>query len=204
MAEEPRPWNLDFAGSSSVQLKTRIRSVLAESRKLPRWLLGLRAALGFALVIGFLAIAPSLFIVLSYQQHRIAQPANLTSLVAPVKVQRRERSERTNHILEFPPPARAKRSNPPVVPEIPPNPPVEAVAADIPLRYSNAKLSNEPTLKRRGDEAPQKSNHGTTIRLSGQSPTYSGGPGGQQRTLDSILTTITNVSDRGHGDRDGH
>lgn len=68
---EPAPWNLDFARVSS-QLQVRIRSILAETRSTPRWMLGLRAASGALLLIGFIAAAPSLFVVFSWQQ---PQPA---------------------------------------------------------------------------------------------------------------------------------
>lgn len=71
-AQQPTPWNLDFAGSS-VQLKVRVRSVLAETGKIPAWLLGLRALLGLLLLAGFLCMVPSLFIALSYA-NRIAPP----------------------------------------------------------------------------------------------------------------------------------
>lgn len=207
VAEEPQPWDLDFAGSSSVQLKTRIRSVLMETRRVPRWLTGLRAVLGLLLIAGFLGIVPSLYIVLSYEQHRAVQPVKLTSLVMHVKVQPRERSKQTSHTLEFPLAGRVSPANQLVKSGVPANAPVENAATRIPLRGSNSILSNEPepTLKRRGEVAAQKpSPMPATIPLSGQSPTYSGGPGAQQRTFDSIMTTISDIGGRGHGDKDGH
>jgi beta-lactamase regulating signal transducer with metallopeptidase domain len=207
VAEEPRPWNLDFAGSSSIQLKTRIRSMLMEAKKIPGWLMGLRATLGLALVVGFFGVAPSLFIVLSYEQHRIEQPARLTSFVTPINIQPRERSKRTNHILKFQRAERVTPANQLVVPEVPANAPVETAAARIPLRGSNSMLSNDPgpTLKRRGEATAQKSSQKpTTIRLSGQSPAYSGGPSAQHAALDSIITTISDIGGSGHGDKDNH
>ncbi|MGC2162212.1 MAG: M56 family metallopeptidase [Silvibacterium sp.] len=207
VAEEPQPWNLDFAGSSSIQLKTRIRSMLMEAKEIPGWLMGLRATLGLALVVGFFGVAPSLFIVFSSEQHRIEQPARLTSIVTPTKVQPRKGSKRTNHILKFPLTARVIPANQLVAPEVAANAAVETAAARIPLGGSNLMLSNEPgpTLKRRGDATTQKSNQiPTTIRLSGQSPKYSGGPNAQHATLDSIVTTISDIGGRGHGDKDNH
>ena len=58
-AQDPTPWNLDFAGSS-IQLKVRVRSVLKETAKLPAWLLGLRASLAALLLAAFLCAVPSL------------------------------------------------------------------------------------------------------------------------------------------------
>jgi beta-lactamase regulating signal transducer with metallopeptidase domain len=207
VAEKPQPWNLDFAGSSSIQLKTRIRSMLMEVKKIPGWLMGLRATLGLALIVGFLAIAPSLFIVLSYEQHQIEQPARLTSFVRPIKVQPRERSKRANHTLKLPPTARVMPANQLAVPEVPASAAVETAAARIPLRGSNSMLSNDlgPTLKRRGEATPQNSNQvPTTIRLSGQSPAYSGGPSAPRAALDSIMTTMSDIGGAGHGDKDNH
>jgi hypothetical protein len=69
-AQDPTPWNLEFAGSA-IQLKVRIRSVLAETAKIPAWRLYLRGGAGMLLFAGFLCVAPSLFIVISYA-HTIA------------------------------------------------------------------------------------------------------------------------------------
>ena len=71
-AQDPTPWNLDFAGSS-IQLKVRVRSVLTETARIPAWLLGLRAGMGTLLIAGFVSVAPSLGVVLSYAHH-IARP----------------------------------------------------------------------------------------------------------------------------------
>jgi beta-lactamase regulating signal transducer with metallopeptidase domain len=203
VAGEPQPWNLDFAGASSIQLKTRIRCILKETKRIPGWLMGLRAGLGLLLIAGFLGIAPSLFIVLSYEQPRVVQRAKLASPVTRIEGQPREGSTRRNHSLRLRHSGQATQENQPNLPGIPASAPVETAAAPVPLRGSNAMLANDPTLKRRGRETDQKSNQ-TIIRLSGESPTYSGGSSAQSRTLDSILTTISNVSGRGHGDKDGH
>lgn len=205
VAGEPQPWNLDFAGSSSSQLKTRIRSMLTETKRVPGWLMGLRASLGLLLIAGFLVIAPSLFIVLSCEQPRIVRPSNLTSFAPRVEVQPRERSNRRNHSLRLRYSGQAMHENQPNLPDAPTTAPVETAAAPVPLRGSTAIPANDPTLQRRGAATDQKSNQATTtIRLSGGSPTYSGGSGTESRTLDSIMTTISNIDGRGHGDKDGH
>ena len=207
VAGEPQPWNLDFAGSSSSQLKLRIRSMLTETKRIPGWLMGLRASLGLLLIAGFLVIAPSLFIVFSCEQHRSEQPTKLISLSMPIKVQLHERSYRKSHTFR---PQLSKQVTPksqPVPPEITVNSPGETATVRVPLMASNAMQLNTPgpTLKRRGDEAtPKASEAATVIHLSGESPTYSGGSDAQHRTLDSIMTTISNVGGLGHGDKDGH
>ena len=90
-AQEPTPWNLDFAGSS-IQLKVRVRSVLKETAKIPAWLLGLRVGVGTLLLAAFLCVVPSLFVVLSYA-HRIAQPIipSLLNSQTTLQVHRRSR-----------------------------------------------------------------------------------------------------------------
>ena len=84
VSAEPTPWNLDFAGASS-QLNVRIRSILAETRILPRWMLALRAAFGVLLLAGFIAAAPSLVVAFSVQQPQPAasfEPASATQAPA--------------------------------------------------------------------------------------------------------------------------
>lgn len=205
VAGEPQPWNLDFAGSSSSQLKLRIRSMLSETKRIPGWLAGLRAGLGLLLIAAFLGAAPSLFIVLSYEQPRILQPSNLTSLAPRIEVQPRERSIRRNHSVRLRYSGQMLPENQPNLSKVPVSAPVETAAAPVPLRSSTAILANDPTLKRRGSVTDQKSNQTTTtIQLSGESPTYSGGSSTRSRTLDSIMTTISNVGGHGHGDKDSH
>jgi beta-lactamase regulating signal transducer with metallopeptidase domain len=89
-AQDPTPWNLDFAGSS-IQLKVRVRSVLTETAKIPAWLSGLRTSMGMLLFAGFLFTAPSLCIVLSYA-HRAAQPIVPSLISSRAAVRPRKRS----------------------------------------------------------------------------------------------------------------
>ena len=209
MADEPQPWNLDFAGSSSIQLKARIRSVLAETRKIPGWLIGLRAVVGLALLAGFLAVVPSFFIVLSYEQHRIVQPVKPTLLASRASIQQQNRPKRRVHALRFPLSRQVGYTTHFVAPDVPVSAPVEAAAVSVPPVRSDAILSSGPlpTLKRRsasGRVAAQKSYQTTTILLSGHSPSYSGDQGARHRTLDSIMTTMSDIGRMGHGDKDGH
>ncbi len=88
-AQDPTPWNLDFAGSS-IQLKVRVRSVLTETVHFPAWLMGLRTSVGMLLLAAFLCIAPSLCVVLSYT-HRIAQPTFATPVDSQAKLRPRQR-----------------------------------------------------------------------------------------------------------------
>lgn len=205
VAGNSQPWNLDFAGPSSSQLKMRIQSMLTETKKIPGWLMGLRASLGLLLIAGFVVVAPSLFIVLSCEQPRVVQPSNLTSLAPRNEVQPRERSILRSQSARFRYSGQAMHENQPNLSDIPASTPVETAAAPLPLRGSTAIPANDPTLRQRGAATDQKSHQAaTTIRLSGESPTYSGGSGTESRTLDSIMTTISNIDGLGHGEKDGH
>jgi hypothetical protein len=90
-AQDPSPWNLDFAGSP-IQLKVRVRSVLTETVKLPTWLVGLRVSMGMLLFAAFLCIAPSLGIVLSYARRVAQQPVIPSQVRTRAHVQWRKRS----------------------------------------------------------------------------------------------------------------
>jgi beta-lactamase regulating signal transducer with metallopeptidase domain len=78
-SQDPRAWGIDFAASSE-HLKARVRSVLAGSKAPSNWLVGLRIACGVTFVIGFLGVAPSLGVLLSYIPPQTSQP--LTSMIA--------------------------------------------------------------------------------------------------------------------------
>ena len=212
VTQETPPWNLDFAGSSSVQLKVRVRSLLARAPKIPGWMMGLRAALGVILFAGFLGIAPSLFIAFSYEQHQIVQPAKPARLTMRTDVRLHKRNAfRVRPQGETARTSRAFASLPSTA--------LTAVTVDAPVepapivpRTPDAILSSEPqpTLKRRSDTpampAP-KSSPATIISLSNEPPPH---PKGKlitkSRAAASILTTAAGEAARiaSHGDRDGH
>lgn len=203
----PQPWDLDFANASSTQLKLRIRSMLNDTRKIPLWSMGLRAGLGILLMAGFVGLAPSLSVVLSYKQNRAAQPTKPTSLPEPIKLQPHEGFHRKSRTFARRLPRWETHASQAENPAIPAAVPAQALAAPTPLRASNTARSNVsgPTLKRRGDGvAPGASRTSTTIQLSGESPTYSGGPDAQHRTLDSIFTTASNIGAITRSDKDNH
>lgn len=151
-AEAAKPWNLDFAGSS-VQLKVRIRSILSETRKIPGWLLGVRATLGLLLLAGFLGIAPSLFVVLSYEQHGIMPPAGSALLATRTDVRLQRRTTHTirshRHAMQ------TGRVFPAPVPIVPTAATVDAAVDAAPsLRRTSGQISSNeslPVLKRRSD-----------------------------------------------------
>jgi beta-lactamase regulating signal transducer with metallopeptidase domain len=211
VAQEPTPWNLDFAGSS-VQLKMRIRSMLAETRKIPGWLLGLRATLGLLLFAGFLGIVPSLFIVLSYERHQIAQPAKPTWLATRTDVRLRRRGAykvrsqgqavRTN---------RDVATSPQTVPTAAPVETAVDATPIVPPKFDGIISGKpQPTLKRRSDVrgvAAPKSASGTIIPLSSQ-PSDSGNRIiTKGRSIASVITAGAGVAARvaSHGhDGDDH
>src|SRR5580698_10050464 len=67
-------WGMDFAASSA-HLKARVRSILTATKITPTWQICLRTACGLALLAGYIGIAPSLAVLLSYAHQQIAQPS---------------------------------------------------------------------------------------------------------------------------------
>jgi beta-lactamase regulating signal transducer with metallopeptidase domain len=198
VAQEATPWNLDFAGSS-VQLKTRIRSMLAGTKIIPRWMLGLRAALGLVLLIGFLAAAPSLFVVFSYEQAPTLQPEDTAEPEYPA-LPAAQLQPRLRNGSRFRSATRARITHASPVPltsptDVSPSVPVETAVAAAPIapRKSGRQLStaNGPTLKRRGDPAttgPSGPAPGTIILLA--NPASSDSTSSLARGA-SVLSAIT-------------
>jgi beta-lactamase regulating signal transducer with metallopeptidase domain len=79
-SQDPRAWGIDFAASSK-HLKARVQSILGGSKTSSPWFLGVRIACGLICLIGFLGVAPSLAVLLSYTHQQTAQP--LASMIAP-------------------------------------------------------------------------------------------------------------------------
>jgi beta-lactamase regulating signal transducer with metallopeptidase domain len=79
-SQDPRAWGIDFAASSE-HLKARVQSILAGSKTSSPWFLGVRIACGLICLIGFLGVAPSLAVLLSYTHQQTSQP--LASMIAP-------------------------------------------------------------------------------------------------------------------------
>jgi beta-lactamase regulating signal transducer with metallopeptidase domain len=150
-AQDPTPWNLDFAGSS-VQLKVRVRSVLKESVKLPAWLLGLRTSMGMLLFASFAFMAPSLCVVLSYA-HRAAQPTAPLFIRSRTNLGPRKRSLIRGSERENLTPSIVTRAIPTRVPAATHQPAASLESAPRAAQQPNTLLSGEPipTLQRRGD-----------------------------------------------------
>ncbi len=79
-SQDPRAWGIDFAASSE-HLKARVQSVLAGSKTSSPWFLGVRIACGLICLMGFLGVAPSLAVLLSYTHLQTSQP--VASMIAP-------------------------------------------------------------------------------------------------------------------------
>ncbi len=148
-AQDPTPWNLDFAGSS-IQLKVRVRSVLTETVKFPAWLLGLRTSVGMLLFAAFVSIAPSLCVVLSYARRATPQPVIPSLMSSRAKIWTRKRSlirrqQRNNLVRAIETPAST------FIP--PPNQSVASLAATPTVPHQPDTLSSGepvPTLQQRG------------------------------------------------------
>lgn len=85
------PWGIDFAAASN-HLTVRVRSILSESRKSPKWALCLRITAATALLVGSFAVLPSLAIALSYVQQQVIQRPEVA---APIVHARRWARART-------------------------------------------------------------------------------------------------------------
>ncbi len=105
-SQDPRAWGIDFAASSE-HLKARVQSILAGSKRPSSWLLALRIACGLTFLIGFLGVAPSLAVLLSYAHHQISQP--LTSMTAPSHLELATRVRATRRLRTSRQPAPASR-----------------------------------------------------------------------------------------------
>lgn len=199
---EPTPWNLDFAGSS-VQLKVRIRSMLAGTKRIPRWMLGLRGAFALVLIAAFIDVAPSLSLVMSYEHPRAAQPDSsvLVDPVVPaaplgetrIKAAPRSRSAQASSVP-------AELTQPSVAA------PAETVA-DAPPRSPHAASSSgsEPTLKRRGDPGAAKPQLAKTILLSDEPGSDAANNIARRASVASAITAGVSEASRvaSHGrDRD--
>jgi beta-lactamase regulating signal transducer with metallopeptidase domain len=81
--EEAGAWGIDFAAASR-HLTARIHAILRESKRAPIWSICLRAACALAIVVGFVGVAPSLVVPLSFSptEQQVAQPSLDTSISA--------------------------------------------------------------------------------------------------------------------------
>jgi hypothetical protein len=199
---EPTPWNLDFAGSS-VQLKVRIRSMLAGTKRIPGWLLGLRGAFALVLIAAFIDVAPSLSLVMSYEHPRTAQPDG-SVLVNPVV---RTASRGETRIKAAPRSMTVQASSVPAELTQPSVAAPPETVADAPPRSPHAATSSgsEPTLKRRGDPDAGKPALAKTILLSDEPGSDSANTIARRASVASAITAGVSEAARvaSHGrDRD--
>lgn len=101
-SQDPSAWGIDFAASSE-HLKARVQSILSGSKTSSPWFLGVRIACGLICLFGFLGVAPSLAVLLSYTHLQTSQP--LTSIIAPSRSELGPKTRATR---------RSRLSSPPV------------------------------------------------------------------------------------------
>jgi beta-lactamase regulating signal transducer with metallopeptidase domain len=80
LMQESSSWGIDFAAS---HLTLRVHSILADSKKSPAWMLYLRIASGITIFALFLAMAPSLVVLLSFAHQPEAENAVASVFNAP-------------------------------------------------------------------------------------------------------------------------
>jgi beta-lactamase regulating signal transducer with metallopeptidase domain len=190
-AQDPTPWNLDFAGSSA-QLKVRVRSVLTETVRLPAWLLGLRTSMGMLLLAAFCFMAPSLCVVLSYAR-RAAQPVAPLPISSQTGIRSRKKSRlrspsRENLVRDFATPTNATTA--------PANQSVASLTTAPKASHLPDTLSSGepvPTLQQRGAAgtgASPRPARATVFLISNPSSVNAGNAdGGKGRSIASAFMT---------------
>lgn len=152
-------WGIDFAAPSD-RLKARVRSILAETKKTPAWLVWSRVACGLALLTAFVAIEPSLAVLFTYAQRQIVQPVTAEMPLTPGKVETRAKTTRRAKLLRGSGLASANESvaNPSESPEsVASSTPANAVAPAPTLSDGG------PQLLHRGSTAPAKVSSRQTV-----------------------------------------
>lgn len=205
LAQESSPWNLDFA-SPSVQLKVRVRSMLAGTRSIPGWMLGVRATLGLLLLAGFLLAAPSLFVVLSYEQPRPEPRADLSPPLS-----RPQSQTRIHRGVALKSVARG-HSNPALAMPLANTPlsvPVETAGNAVPAGPEKFG-GRDPTLRHRSDSTgtkPVTPAPGSTILLSSPASSASENSLARRASAVSAITAgarqALQVASHGHA-KEGH
>jgi beta-lactamase regulating signal transducer with metallopeptidase domain len=186
----PTPWNLDFAGSA-VQLKLRIRSMLAGTRRISGWMLGLRAGFALLLIAAFIDVAPSLSVVMSYERPRAAQP-DPSALANPPRTP--SLRERRMKAASRPRAANAESMPAELPPELFPSAPLETAGDAAPMmtspRHAAAISETDPKLKLRGrsDAGAAKTAQATTILLSTEPASESANSIARRASVASAIT----------------
>jgi beta-lactamase regulating signal transducer with metallopeptidase domain len=102
-SQDPRAWGIDFAASSE-HLKARVQSILAGSKTSSPWFLGVRIACGLISLIGFVGVAPSLAVLLSYTHLQTSQPLASISAASRSEVKPETRPTRRGRLSSSPVP----------------------------------------------------------------------------------------------------
>ena len=100
-SQDSRNWGIDFAASSA-HLQARVHSILAGNKKSSAWLVGSRIACGLVLLAGFVSVAPSLGVLLSFAQQQIAQPSVAEISTTPSTAQARVKAPRRGRLAKGP------------------------------------------------------------------------------------------------------
>jgi beta-lactamase regulating signal transducer with metallopeptidase domain len=166
----PTHWGIDFA-SSSEHLKARVHSILAETKKSSAWLIGSRIVCGTALLAGFVAVEPSLGVLLTYAQRQIVQPLAAGTLNAAPRADTKAKVNRKGKLLRGASLASADAS----VANVSQTPESTVIsAAQDPNISASTPSDGGPQLLHRGSAVPAKaSSQQTVIPIddpSGQTP----------------------------------
>jgi beta-lactamase regulating signal transducer with metallopeptidase domain len=169
-SQDPRAWGIDFAAPSQ-QLKVRVHSILSESKRPSIWLLGLRIAGGLTLLTGFLGVAPSLAVFLSYAHQPVSEPQTSQPLTLAVRPSYsatgpRARTTRKGH-LASPQAVRGSSAAVANLDQTKPTHPIAAFSTDRKPELSSEQSSSGPQLLHRSGKTPasDKSGKQQTVAL---------------------------------------
>jgi beta-lactamase regulating signal transducer with metallopeptidase domain len=167
-SQDPRAWGIDFAASSK-HLKARVQSILAGSKTSSPWFLGVRIACGLICLIGFLDVAPSLAVLLSYTHLQTSQP--LASIVAPSRSEVEPETRATR---------RGRSSRPPVPRSR------DSVVASV--SQSDAPQPVVIPSEDRESAGPSSAQNGSGLQLLRRSSSASGSKSSKQQSVALVDT----------------
>ena len=149
---ESNSWGIDFAGYAG-HLTVRVHSILAGSKKSPRWILCVRTAFALTICGVFLGVLPSLTVLLSFAHPLIPRAASTAAIVAPRETPTRVRASRRVHS----PASAAGESEGSAIASLSQNranQPITDFEADPKTGNSGIHGSSGPQLLHRGDVYP--------------------------------------------------
>jgi beta-lactamase regulating signal transducer with metallopeptidase domain len=157
-SQDCRNWGIDFAASSA-HLQARVHSILAGNKKPSAWLIGSRIACGLVLLAGFVSVAPSLGVLLSFAQRQIAQPSVAEISTTPSTAKARVKTTRRSRLSK----GLAPTSSDTTVASVTETPQTTDFSTERNTESQVLPQSGGPQLLHRGSATPGKSAKQQTV-----------------------------------------